>query len=32
MMPQRQFMGESQDFDEKFKTRVNSYIKKKAGH
>jgi phage gpG-like protein len=32
MMPQRQFMGESEDFDDKFRKRTNSYIKKKAGH
>ena len=31
LMPQRQFMGESEDFDDKFRTRTDSYIKKKAG-
>lgn len=28
MMPKRQFMGESEDFDDKFKKRVESYMKK----
>lgn len=31
LMPQRQFIGESKDFDDKFKQRANSYLMKRAG-